>query len=472
MVHTSRRSAFAAAVLFLQRLDSIDSLSSVLTPIQLPSTLAAEVRLPRRSRTKALSWYDKDDNKIDFYTVSLEESISNSLKVARSSGSETLKTTFQPKIRPRTGQHKVFLEQCVKEAHTLDLVAKAPIPEEQLLHRAVRARDTGSSPTLYTNNLNFCKKPARVTTEQEIQLARMIQKGTALQSIKQQLTAEFGREPTKQEWADRAGMSIREIRTHVSQYRAAKHKLVMANIGLVHGVVRQYRHRTISCGLTNDELVQEGSMGLIRAAELFDPSRGVSFSTYATVWIKGVLGNSHAPELITLPQREKTIWNKISKAQREISAAYGQPASVEQLERATGVVAEKILETYQQMRQTRRVKSLDYRYKMYTGGADESSVESMVNDDKNFQSDTDLAERISMRADVIAALATSLDAREGRLMRLRYGLSDGRPRSLQECAEALGLSFGGVRKLAIGCLTKLRDAAEVESLDEYLLTIA
>ena len=77
-----------------------------------------------------------------------------------------------------------------------------------------------------------------------------------------------------------------------------------------------------------------------------------------------------------------------------------------------------------------------------------------------------------MRADVIAALARNLDAREARLMRLRYGLNDGTPRSLAECAEAMGLSQSRVQQLAQRCLKKMRTAAEAESLQEYLFTIA
>ena len=86
--------------------------------------------------------------------------------------------------------------------------------------------------------------------------------------------------------------------------------------------------------------------------------------------------------------------------------------------------------------------------------------------------DADLTERTQLRADLIAAMARNLDAREGRLMRLRYGLSDGNARSLQECAESMGLSYARVQQLSKICLLKLRQAAEAESLEEYLLTIA
>ena len=86
--------------------------------------------------------------------------------------------------------------------------------------------------------------------------------------------------------------------------------------------------------------------------------------------------------------------------------------------------------------------------------------------------DVGLAERTQFQADVVAALAKNLDAREARLMRLRYGLADGQTRSIQECADAMGLSKTRVQQLAKSCLKKLREAEEAKSLQEYLLTIA
>lgn len=95
-----------------------------------------------------------------------------------------------------------------------------------------------------------------------------------------------------------------------------------------------------------------------------------------------------------------------------------------------------------------------------------------MENDINFRADADLAERTQMHADVVAAMARNLDAREGRLMRLQYGLADGRQRSLAECADAMGISQTYAQNIASRCLKKLREASEAESLEEYLLTIA
>jgi RNA polymerase primary sigma factor len=236
-------------------------------------------------------------------------------------------------------------------------------------------------------------------------------------------------------------------------------------------------YRTLkSTGVTYDELVQEGSLGLLRAAELFDPSRGLRFSTYATIWIKGSLSNTHLSETIKLPARDRTKWNKIVQAHHELvkeKGLFDKEPTPEEVADRVGMNVEDVVVFQRKMKQTKQVLSLDYEYQLQTRSAsDQSSGERLLENDKNFQSDADLAERTQMQADVIAAMARNLDSREARLMRLRYGLTDGQTRSLRECAEAMGLSETRVQQLAKGCLKKLREAAEAESLEEYLLTIA
>jgi RNA polymerase primary sigma factor len=214
---------------------------------------------------------------------------------------------------------------------------------------------------------------------------------------------------------------------------------------------------------------------LLRAAELFDPSRGLRFSTYATIWIKGALGNSHMSEAIKLPARARTKWNKIVQAHDELVKEKGmsQEPTPEEVANRVGMSVEDVVIFQRKMKQAKHVLSLDYEYKQQSrSGADVGNSDRLLENDKNFQSDADLAERTQMQADVIAAMARNLTPREARLMRLRYGLADGQQRSLRECAEAMGLSESRVQTLAKDCLKKLREAAEAESLEEYLLTIA
>ena len=324
----------------------------------------------------------------------------------------------------------------------------------------------------------------RVSHDEEIQLARIIQRGAQLHSIKSKFEEKNMREITRQEWTELAKLeSPKELRRLVSDYRKAKNKLVMANMGLVHAVVRtrmrEFGKGSVSYeGISYEEMVQEGSLGLLRAAELFDPSRGLRFSTYATIWIKGILGNSSLSEAITLPLREKNKWNKIQTAIEEISAEKAiddtsvHKPSEEEISARCGLKPDEVKAVLSKMKTAKNVLSLDYQYESRSrSGTDTHRFEALSND-KNLMDDVDLVEKLQLRADVVAALTRNLDAREARLMRLRYGLNDGKTRSISDCAEAMGISKARAQQLAAGCLKKLREADDAESLQEYLLSVA
>eukprot|EP00536_Pseudo-nitzschia_multiseries_P006984 jgi/Psemu1/239811/estExt_Genewise1.C_1560012 len=316
----------------------------------------------------------------------------------------------------------------------------------------------------------------------------MIQRGVWLHKLKTDREASDGRSLTKSQWAKLANLETpTQLRREVATYRRAKQLLVSANMGLVHTVVKKHYYDVRKrSGVTYEELVQEGSLGLLRAAELFDPSRGVRFSTYATIWIKGHLSNSHALDgAMKVPAIEKQKWKKILKAHRELvqekaaAVMASSTVSVEEIANRLDMKVEDVIVSQRKMRQAKSVLSLDYEYQQQSrgGGNNGSSKDNgqllMDMDDKNIRADADLAERTQMQADVIAAMARNLTPREARLMRLRYGLTtDGKTRTIQECADAMGVSQARASQLAKACLKKLRVAAEADSLEEYLLTIA
>lgn len=321
----------------------------------------------------------------------------------------------------------------------------------------------------------------RLSHEQEIQLARIIQKGVELHNIKSKFEEEHGRDISKKEWTELAKLeSPKELRRIVSNYRQAKSKIVMANMGLVHAVVRSRlgasSSKSLDGGASYEELVQEGSLGLLRAAELFDPSRGLRFSTYATIWIKGVLGKNNIHETIKLPAREKSKWNKINSAIQDLILNHGENDSYKPSEKEIaekcGMQPNEVVEVMTKMKRAKNVLSLDYQYNTQSrSGAETGTFDALAND-KNLMDDVDLVEKLHVRADVIAALARNLDPREARLVRLRYGLNDGRTRTISECAESMGISRSLAQQLSVGCLKKLREADDAQSLQEYLLSIA
>ena len=414
--------------------------------------------------------YEYDSDSEDNDSLGIQEQMDSVKKLQRSTGSEILNDELQKQIDSASESPDMFLDAHVQDATFMEKVAMSSIPQ-QLPRAAVEALSKQQK----SGAKSLDSYADRVTHEEELELARMIQRGVALHKLKADFESKVGREISRQEWTEMAQLaSPKELRQQVSAYRRAKQLLVSANMGLVHAVVKkQYGSIRKATGLTKEELIQEGSLGLLRAAELFDPSRGLRFSTYATIWIKGHLSNTHVMDgSITLPQREKSKWNKIVKAHDELTKVNNKEPSVEEIARHLNMEVTDVLSTKRKMSQAQQVMSLDYEYAAQTrSGGDGGTLRSLEND-KAFRQDADLAERTQMHADVVAALAKSLDAREARLMRLRYGLADGNTRSLSECAEAMGLSQTRVQQLAKQCLRKLREAAEAESLEEYLLTVA
>jgi RNA polymerase sigma factor (sigma-70 family) len=479
----SNRKSLQSTKLLLQ-----DIGSSTSTPAPIPATwqeTQQSTNLLRRTKTNPLfSHHDEDDDDDDVDYEDLEFEVHDFQELQRSTGSEILNDELQQQIDSASPNANRFLDALVSDASYLEKVAMSSIPE-QLPRPAVYAlsQSRNNNNNKYKNRsskLNFSTIP-RVTHEEEIELGKMIQKGVRVHKLRSDFEERNGREITRREWVEISGLeSPKELRRVVSDYRKAKQLLVTANMGLVHAVVKQQYNsgRTSSSTTSNtvskEELIQEGSLGLLRAAELFDPSRGLRFSTYATIWIKGMLHNSNLVETIKLPARERTKFNKIAKAHAELMNANGgsREPSVEELANHLGMNTADVILTQRKMNQAQNVLSLDYEYRTQSRSGSETGSQNRLENDPALRADMDLAEQTQMHADVVAAMARNLDAREARLLRLRYGLADGKCRSLSECADAMGLSQTRVQQLAKKCLQKMREAADAESLEEYLLTIA
>jgi RNA polymerase primary sigma factor len=446
---------------------------------------------------------EEDDGEAEFLSFEVD----SFQELQRSTGFEILDDQLQSQIDRASPAPNSFLDNHVTDASYLEKVAMSNVPE-QLPQPAVNAfrhqqqqPRASQQPTKKQQQRRTSKKNAdlsvssaqKVSPEEEIELAKMIQRGVWLHKLKTDREASDGRSISRSEWAKLAGLeSPTQLRREVATYRRAKQLLVSANMGLVHTVVKKnYYDVRKRSGITYEELVQEGSLGLLRAAELFDPSRGIRFSTYATIWIKGTLSNSHTLDgAIKLPAREKTKWNKIVKAHQELVKEKGgsdanayddamSTVSVEEIANRLDMSVEDVVLFQRKMKRAKSVLSLDYEYQQQTrGGSDNAKGAGNqllldMNNDKSMQADADLAERTQMQADVIAAMVRNLTPREARLMRLRYGLTtDGQTRTIQECADAMGVSQARASQLAKACLKKLREAAEADSLEEYLLTIA
>lgn len=324
------------------------------------------------------SWTDAllDDDEDEF--ADDEDFLMDFMELQRSTGSDIPNEELQKQIDQASLSPDSFLDAHIQDASMMEKVAMSSIPQ-QLPRAAVAAlskpRKSKRKSKKNIGELDFAS--GRVTPQQEVELGKLIQKGVALHKAKLDLEATLGRDVTRQEWTEHAGLeSPKELRRHVSDYRRAKQLLVTANMGLVHAVVKSQHSRKM--GVTYEELVQEGSLGLLRAAELFDPSRGLRFSTYATIWIKGTLSNSHVVEPIKLPEREKTKWNKIRKAHEELVAEHDREPTPQEISDRLDMSVEEFFTIKRKMTQAQQVLSLDYEYNTQTRAGTTGDRKSVV----------------------------------------------------------------------------------------------
>ena len=313
-----------------------------------------------------------------------------------------------------------------------------------------------------------------LTKEYEYTLAHAIQAGVQVHEIKSEYESIHRRTLSKKEWAALAGMDTAGLRRTIAQYRSAKSELVQSNLGLVHAVARQFHNRPSHKDVTLDELIQEGSLGLIRAAELFDPTKNLRFSTYATIWIKGFLQNQRLGQFVVLPNAEKKMWGQIRATVRDLEKEEGGGGE-NKMEITSQIIAdklglkkEKVEGNIRRMTSVANVLSLDYQYDSLS----RSGLEDQSRSNEAFLKDADIAEATALKADVLSALVSNLTPRERKLIRLLYGLHDGKEYTVKDSAEILGMNKETCRLLHKSCLKKLREAKGAEALQEYLLTVA
>jgi len=370
-------------------------------------------------------------------------------------------------------------EEYIDSRHASEGEKEAMSRTSAQLPRAVSKNDRAPPPeTPVRSEEEVLASSGRVTPAEEVLLSRLIRRGAELTRIRDTLERELGRPPSRAEWAKGADApSSAALRRDVSRYATAKNRLVTANLGLVHAVVKHGMgrkdggKRALSYrGVTPDELLQEGTLGLIRAAELFDPERGLRFSTYATIWIKGAIGNHRLDQFITLPTKWRSKAARIERCRAAALAEGGGAPTVAALAALADLPVKDVVTISTKMDQARNVLSIDHEYANRQGSGDGATFRGLSD---KFVDDEAAAEVVALKADIVGVLASALTEREGRLIRLRYGLNDGgQGRSLQQCATAMGISYRRAREISVTCIEKLRKAENAGALQEYLLTVA
>lgn len=291
--------------------------------------------------------------------------------------------------------------------------------------------------------LNGIGKTALLTAADEVELAKRIEAG---------LYAQHLLETSKRLSATKK----KDLAILVREGRAARQHLLEANLRLVVSLAKRYTGR----GMPLLDLIQEGNLGLIRAMEKFDYTKGFKFSTYATWWIRQAItrGMADQSRTIRLPVHLVEQVNKLARIKRELHQQLGREATDAELARESGIPVEKIADL---LDHSRDPVSLD----MPVGNDEEAPLGDFIEDSEATSAESAVIAGLLHR-DVRSVLAT-LDEREQQVIRLRYGLDDGQPRTLDQIGKLFGLSRERVRQIEREVMSKLRKGERADRLRAY-----
>jgi len=297
--------------------------------------------------------------------------------------------------------------------------------------------------------------------DEEIELARKIADLLELERIRDRLGERLERDPQEFEhnlelWANEVEQPLPKFRRRLYEGRRAKEKMVQSNLRLVVSIAKKYMNR----GLSFQDLIQEGSLGLIRAAEKFDHEKGYKFSTYATWWIRQAITRAIADQsrTIRLPVHLYETISRIKKTTKLLSQEMGRKPTEEE-------IATRMEMTIEKLRFIAKSAQLPISLETPIGKEEDSRLGDFIESDG--ETPEDQVSKNLLREDLESVLGT-LSPRERDVLRLRYGLDDGRMKTLEEIGQIFNVTRERIRQIEAKALRKLRHPNRNSVLKEYI----
>jgi RNA polymerase primary sigma factor len=320
--------------------------------------------------------------------------------------------------------------------------------ESEALRQARKDAELTASADSVRAYLKQIGKVALLNAEEEVELAKRIEAGLYATQLMAELSDKGEKLPAAQRrdmaWICRDG-------------DRAKNHLLEANLRLVVSLAKRYTGR----GMAFLDLIQEGNLGLIRAVEKFDYTKGYKFSTYATWWIRQAITRAMADQArtIRIPVHMVEVINKLGRIQRELLQDLGREPTPEELAKEMDITPEKVLEIQQYAREP---ISLDQTI----GDEGDSQLGDFIEDSEAVVAVD--AVSFTLLQDQLQSVLETLSEREAGVVRLRFGLTDGQPRTLDEIGQVYGVTRERIRQIESKTMSKLRHPSRSQVLRDYL----
>ena len=319
---------------------------------------------------------------------------------------------------------------------------------------AVAAARSVSDIDLVRSYLRDIGRVPLLSHEQEITLGRQVQDLMVLENIESEIESDLGEKPEISLFAEKVGMSIVQLKKKLKSGRRAKERMVAANLRLVVSVAKKYTKRNMELL----DLIQEGTIGLVRGVEKFDPTRGYKFSTYAYWWIRQGITRAIAEKSrsIRLPIHITEMLNKLKKGQRELSQELSRTPSLKELSEYVELPEDDVKDL---MSKAGQPVSLETKI----GDGEDTILLDLLSNEIDMPSEQ--IESDCMKGD-LESLLEQLPELQNRVLRMRYGMDGDDPMSLTGIGRVLGISRDRVRNLERDGLRGLRKAGE--SVQAYM----